>query len=134
MLKVVVIDSNAISRNLLTTVLTNGGYEVVGDASPSSAGLASMARLKPQIVCIDIGNPDEEGWGRIDALRSDLPKAVLFMVSGQMSPDTVQDALSRGVHGFIVKPFNALTVLATIRNTIVKLARQHRKATVGDAA
>lgn len=127
MLKVVVIDGNAISRNLLTSVLTSGGYNVVGDSNTSSAGLAGMIKLQPQLVCIDIGNADDEGFEKIGVLRAGLPKALVFLVSGNFEAATVQRALEKGVHGFIVKPFNATTVLKSIRNTVVNLAKQHRQ-------
>lgn len=136
MLRVAVLDNNTVSRNLLTSVLVNGGHNVVGGSNTSSAGLASMIKLKPQLVCIDIGPPDESALAMLDTLRNGLPKALIFLVSGQIGPDTVQQALARGVHGFIVKPFNPVTVLANIRNTIIKVARQHAQAknASGDAA
>lgn len=127
MLKVVVIDANAISRNLLTSVLVNGGHNVVGDSNTSSAGLANMIKLQPQLVCIDIGTPDDEGFARLDTLRNGLPKALIFLVSGKMEPVFVQRAVEWGIHGFIVKPFNAVTVLAGIRNAIIKIAKQHKQ-------
>lgn len=124
MLKVVVIDNNAISRNLLSSILVNGGHDVAGDANTSPAGIARMIKLHPQIVCIDIGGAGEDGLAVIDTLREALPKVLLFLVSGTIDSGTVQTAVQHGVHGFIVKPFNSVTVLATIRNTIIKLARQ----------
>jgi two-component system chemotaxis response regulator CheY len=126
MLKAVIIDGNAISRDLLNTVLTNGGHHVVGNANTSSAGIARMIKLKPQIVCIDIGHADGEGMDMLDMIRSTLPKTMIFMVSGKIDSATVQNALQRGVHGFIVKPFNSSTVLTTIRNTVMKFARQQQ--------
>lgn len=126
MLKVVVIDDSAISRNLLTTILVNGGHDVIGDANTSSAGVARMLKLQPQIVCIDIGDADNEAMATLDTIREALPKAVMFMVSSKFHADMVQSAAQRGVHGFIVKPFNAVTVLNTIRNSVLKLARAHR--------
>jgi len=133
MLKVVVIDANAISRNLLTSVLVNGGHHVVGDANTSSAGLANMIKLQPQLVCIDIGTPDDEGFAKLDTLRHGLPKSLIFLVSAKMEAAFVQRALDWGVHGFIVKPFNAVTVLAGIRNAIIKIARQHKQAAAPDS-
>lgn len=62
MTKAVVIDGNAISRNLLTSLLAGGGLNVVGDANASSASLAAMIKMQPQIVCIDIGAPNAEDW------------------------------------------------------------------------
>lgn len=132
MLKVVVIDGNVVSRNLLTSVLTSGGHHVVGGSNASSAGLAGMIKLKPQLVCIDIGQADEAGLEMLDTIRTGLPKALIFLVSGKIDSGTVQAALDRGVHGFIVKPFNAVTVLANIRNTIIKVAKQHQQARNAD--
>lgn len=129
MIKVVVIDGNAISRNLLTTLLVNGGYELAGDGNASAASLASLARLMPQVVCIDLG---DGGMDLLDAVRAAMPKALIFLVSGRMDADTVQAAAQRQVSGFIVKPFKGDTVLNTIRNAIIKLARQHRAANPGD--
>ncbi len=124
MLKVVIIDGNAISRNLLSSVLTTGGYEVIGDSNTSSAGIASMVKLQPQIICIDTGDAENSGLDMLESLRSLFPKALVFMVAANMDADRVQGALQRGVHGFIIKPFNAVTVLMTIRNAVLKLARQ----------
>ena len=132
MVKVVVIDANAISRNLLGSVLDSGGYDLVGDASPSPAGLAAMIKLAPQIVCIDIGAPDEQGWERLDTLRAGLRKALLFLVSASFDAGVIQTAAQRGVHGFIVKPFNGGTVLATIRRAVLKIAQAHRTPTASE--
>lgn len=125
MIKVVVIDGNAISRNLLTTLLVNGGYDVVGDGNTSHATLAALAKLKPQVACIDLG---DGGIELLDALREALPRVLVFLVSARMDADTVQAAAQREVSGFIVKPFKGDTVLNTIRGAIIKLARQHRSA------
>jgi two-component system, chemotaxis family, chemotaxis protein CheY len=131
MLKVVVMDANAISRNLLTSVLTGGGHEVVGAFNTSGASIAAMAKLQPQLVCIDIGSADEESLGKLDLIRHELPKTLLFLVSSGFEAATVQAAVARGVQGFIVKPFKSAAVLENIRNTILKLARRHREG-VGD--
>ena len=124
MLKVVIVDGNAISRNLLGSVLTTGGYHVVGDSNTSSAGIASMVKLQPQILCIDTGDATNNGLAMLESVRSMFPKSLVFVVSANMDSATVQGGHERGVHGFIVKPFNAVTVLATIRNAVIKLAKQ----------
>lgn len=128
MIKVVVIDANAISRNLLTTLLVNGGYDVVGDSNAGMAGIASMIKLQPQIVCMDIGSTDEEGLAKLDNIRDALPKAMVFMVSGNFDAASIELCAKRGVHGFIVKPFKEVTVLNTIRNAILKIARKQKTA------
>jgi two-component system chemotaxis response regulator CheY len=133
MLKVVIIDSSAVSRNLLATVLNNGGHEVVGDISMTPANVAKMVKLRPQIVCIDIGEANEDGFAQIEILRTELPKALIFLTSNRIDALTIQSAQERGVHGFIVKPFNSATVLTSIRNAIIKIARQQKQNAAPDA-
>ena len=48
------------------------------------------------------------------------------MVSGTLDAAAIQAAAARGVHGFIVKPFKADTVLRTIRNTILSIVKKHQ--------
>ncbi|MFT5532834.1 MAG: two-component system chemotaxis response regulator CheY [Burkholderiaceae bacterium] len=132
MLKVVIIDANSITRNLLSTLLVAGGHDVIGDSNISDAGLARTIKLAPQIVCVDIGAASEQGFGILDLLRERLPKALIFLVSGNMEPSIVQGAAQRGVHGFIVKPFNPMTVQTVIRNAILKIARQQQSKVAAD--
>jgi DNA-binding NarL/FixJ family response regulator len=127
MIKMAIVDQNAISRSLLSTLLTNGGHEVVGDSNTSPAGLSRIINLRPQVICIDIGNPAEGGLAMLDKIREALPKSLIFLVSSEMNSDTVTAAVAIGVHGFIVKPYNADKVLTTIRNAVIKIARQQQK-------
>ncbi|MFZ6741933.1 ANTAR domain-containing response regulator [Undibacterium sp. JH2W] len=126
MLKAVILDANAVARNLLASVLLNGGHDVVGDANLTPASLARVIKLKPQIVCVDIGEADEEGLALLDKIKAELPKALLFMVSSKIDANILQQAQQRGVQGFIVKPFNSVAVLTSIRNTIIRIAKQQR--------
>ena len=127
MLRAYILDNQAVARNLLGSVLTSGGHEVIGDGNHSSTNLAKMVKLQPQIVCVDIGEADKVGLALLDNLRAQLPKALIFLVSAKMDAETIQAAQSRGVVGFIVKPFNAVAVLTSIRNTILRIATQSRQ-------
>ena len=125
MLKAVIVDSNAISRGLLNTVLMDGGYEVVGQTHTGLTALVMAHKFRPQILCI-AREQVEDGSEVVEQLRATLPKTLVFMVSGTLDAPTIQAALARGVHGFIVKPFKADTVLNTIRNTVIAVVRKQQ--------
>jgi two-component system chemotaxis response regulator CheY len=127
MLKAVIVDSNAISRGLLNTVLTDGGYEVVGQTHTSHLGYVLAQKHHPHLFCI-AREQVEDGNDVVEQLRASLPKTMIFMVSGTLDAPTVQASLARGVQGFIVKPFKADAVLRTIRNTVMAIVKQHRGA------
>jgi two-component system, chemotaxis family, chemotaxis protein CheY len=125
MLKAVIVDANAISRGLLNTVLTDGSYEVVGQTHTNALGYALAVKHKPHFVCI-AREQLEDGSDVVEQLRANLPKTLLFMVSGTLDAAAVQAAVARGVHGFIVKPFKADTVLKTIRNTVIAVVKKNQ--------
>jgi len=125
MLKAVIVDSNAISRGLLGTVLTDGGYEVVGQTHTSHLGYLLAQKHRPSLFCI-AREQVEDGNDVVEQLRASMPKTLVFMVSGTLDAPAVQAAMARGVQGFIVKPFKADAVLRTIRNTVLAIVKQHR--------
>ncbi len=125
-LNAVIVDSHAMARDLLGTVLANGSYEVVGQAHTSSRGLALVQKFNPHFVCID-NDLAEDGENVVDAIRASSPKTLIFLVSASFDAATIQAAMARGVHGFIVKPFNADAVLKTIRNAVLAMIKRQQQ-------
>ena len=126
MLKAMIIDGNAVSRGLLNTVLTEGGYEVVAQSHVAHMGLVLMHKFKPQLLCI-ARDQMEDAENIVEQVREQLPKTIIFLVSGAIDAPTLQAALARGVQGFIVKPFKADAVLKTIRNTVIATVRKQQQ-------
>jgi two-component system, chemotaxis family, chemotaxis protein CheY len=131
MLRALIVDGSAIARGLLNTVLIDGGYEVVAQAHTGALGQALAMKHRPQIVCV-AREQAEDGSRIVEELRAQLPKAMIFMVSGTLDAAAIQDALGRGVHGFIVKPFKADAVLKTIRNTVIAIVRKQQAGASGN--
>ncbi len=127
MLKAVIIDGSAVARGLLNTVLMDGSYDVVGQAHTSAAGIALLMKYHPQIVCI-ARDQVEQDKASVEAMRRQWPKALIFMMSSEFDAATVQMGHTMGFNGYIVKPFNADTVLKTIRNTVITMVKRQQKA------
>ena len=122
-LKALIIDSNAVSRGLLNTVLTEGGYQVVGQTHLSTLGLALVQKHSPHFICVALDQV-EDGHNLVEQVREKAPKTLIFLVSGAIDANTVQQSIQRGGHGFIVKPFKADAVLKTIRNTVLSVVKK----------
>ena len=125
MLKAIIIDSSAVARGLLNTVLLDGGYDVAGQAHTCAAGVALMIKHNPHIVCIALEQVEND-LDSMREIRAKWPKTLIFMVSSQLDAATIQSAHAMGVSGFIVKPFKADTVLKTIRNTVIAFVKQQQ--------
>lgn len=127
MLKAVIIDSSAVARGLLNTVLLDGGYDVVGQSHNCTSAMNLLIKYQPHIICITREAIEAEG-SAVREIKTNWPKTLIFMVSSEFDAATVQAAHAMGVAGFVVKPFKADTVLNTIRNTVIAMVKRQRAA------
>ncbi len=126
MLKAVIIDGSAVARDLLNTVLTDGGYSVVGSTHTTAQGYALLQKHQPQFLCIAL-EQIEDGNNIVEQIRENYPKTLIFMVSGGIDAATLQASLARGINGFIVKPFKADAVLKSIRTAVLTMIRKQQE-------
>ena len=93
------------------SLATVGGYEVCCCAEGRSA-LAQAVQFRPDLVLLDVMMPGLSGPETLVALRA-LPSMqgvpVVFMTAKAM-PDELEQLLSHGATGLIVKPFDPMTL------------------------
>ncbi len=118
-----IIDDNEMTRTLLHTILVNDGYKIVGESKSSKSGLEDALKLKPDVICLDILFPDGNGVEVLKQLSRELPKTIVLMVTGKRDVDTVKECMQNGAKGFIIKPFNATTVIKTVREAVLRAAK-----------
>ncbi|MFO1380611.1 MAG: response regulator [Chitinivorax sp.] len=116
-IKVLVVDDDPIIRSLVTGILRNANYDVVGECSNGETLLRQLPELKPRLVLLDINLPDTDGISLIDMIHS-ISDPVVVMMSGEATLDRVRGALSKGAKGFVVKPFNAARLLAAVTTAL----------------
>ena len=116
--KVLIVDDDAGLRELLKNILRQGDYDVVGDAGSGEEGLALAKKWAPDVVCLDIHMPTMNGIQCLEALRTSNPEGKVVMISVDATLPMVQEALTKGAIGFIVKPFNAARVLDTLKRCL----------------
>ena len=120
-LDIIVIDDNDMTRAVLRTILhSEPDYNVAGEASNGDSGLEMALKLRPDIICLDIIMPKTDGLEVLARLKKKLPQTMVLMVTLNNGAKTVQTAVKRGASGFIIKPFNAATVLDTMQQVAAK--------------
>ena len=114
---VLIVDDHPGYRAAARTVLEADGFDVVGEAAPGLVGVSEAARLRPQIVLLDIGLPDIDGVEvaqRITAAADgNAPAVVLISSRDGTGCDTI--FADCGARGFIPKAElsgDAITALA----------------------
>jgi len=101
--RVLLIDDDMVSREVLATVLTMGGYTVHTAADGAGAvALLDSGESRPEVILVDTQMPGLSGVELLEALRL-RSRAKLFAISGSPAPDDV----TRAADGFLLKPFGS---------------------------
>ena len=100
---ILIVDDNAGFRLQARAVLEADGFQVVGEAVDGTSGLAAARALRPQLVLLDIGLPDVEGFEVARQLAAYGPSPLVVLTSSrEASAYGPRLAMSR-VLGFIPK-------------------------------
>ncbi len=113
---ILVVDDEPAIRRFLRTSLKGQGFEVIEAASGAEA-LEQVRSAKPELVVLDLGLPDLDGFEVIRRIRagSSLPIVVLTVRAGER--DKVE-ALDLGADDYVTKPFGIGELLARVRTAL----------------
>ena len=120
---VLLIDDNDITREVLRVVLRSEGYNVVGEATDGGAGLDMALKLRPHIILLDVVMPKVSGLEILPKLKDMLPESRVLMVTASNDQETISEAVKAGIHGLILKPFNAQKIIDTVAGVASKLEK-----------
>ena len=76
---------------------------VVGVATTGAEGRELVNGLRPDLILVDIGLPDESGLVAGRRILEEHPEAKVVALTALLSPATVREAVRLGFHGYITK-------------------------------
>jgi two-component system KDP operon response regulator KdpE len=118
--KVLVIDDEAPILHALRINLVARQYEV-STAADGAAGLAAMARDRPDVLILDLGLPDMDGTDVIRGVRGWTSTPIIVLSAwGQESQKVA--ALDAGADDYVTKPFGMDELLARLRAAVRRAA------------
>jgi CheY-like chemotaxis protein len=102
---VLVIDDVEDNRDVYEQFLKHAGWRVA-TAVDGEDGLAKAAQLGPDVVILDMGLPKMDGWEVAKRLKSGPSTSgiPIIALTGHVSKEARQRALTAGVDDFIAKP------------------------------
>jgi CheY-like chemotaxis protein len=129
-LRLLIIDDNADTATGLALHLRENGNHVVRLAPNGQMGLAAAREFGPEVVLLDIGLPDIDGYEVARQLRADerfrgLPVIALTGFGGE--PDRKR-AERAGFGGFLVKPVPYAALAAMLAEHVGARAGRHAAA------
>jgi nitrogen-specific signal transduction histidine kinase/CheY-like chemotaxis protein len=113
---VLVIDDEQPVREAVTDILELDGLQVI-TASGGAAGIALYQKRQADVrlVLLDLSMPGMGGEETFRRLRAINPDARVILSSGYSQAEATRHFVGQGLAGFIQKPYNASTLVKTIR-------------------
>lgn len=105
MAKILVIDDEQGIRNLLDTLLSRKGYDVVL-AESGRKGLELFRRERPDVVVLDLKMPEMDGIAVLQQVRNLKPDQPVIILTGAGTPEKEHRVHALGVSEFVAKEFS----------------------------
>ena len=115
---VLVCDDAIFMRTMITDILTQAGYEVIGEAETGAQAVEKYRQLKPDMVTMDIVMPDMGGIEAVRDICKDNPEARILMCSAMGQQALVVEAIQAGAKDFVVKPVQPSRVLEAVQRLL----------------
>jgi DNA-binding NarL/FixJ family response regulator len=115
-IRVLLCDDHAIVREGLRVLLDGvDGIEVVGSASDGAEAVEAAARLRPDVVLMDLVMPKVDGVTATRSITAWAPDARVVALTSFAGNARVLEALDAGAIGYVLKDAHAADVVRAIR-------------------
>jgi response regulator NasT len=111
--RILVAEDEAIIRLDLAEMLTEAGYDVVGQASNGEQAVTMTRDLAPDLVIMDVKMPVLDGITAAERIGAERICPVVMLTAFSQT-ELVERARDAGVMAYVVKPFTAADVTPAI--------------------
>lgn len=114
--KILVVDDEENIVNIVKFNLTKAGYDVTV-AHDGMEALQKVKMDKPDLIVCDVMMPKLDGFGVLKELKAGAETETIpfIMLTAKGTSKDVLDGWKGGVHNYLVKPFKAAELLATVK-------------------
>jgi AmiR/NasT family two-component response regulator len=118
---VVIAEDEVLIRMDLAEMLTEEGYDVVGEAGDGAAAIELAERLRPDLVIVDVKMPVLDGIAAAENIASKRIAPVVILTAFSQR-DLVERARDAGAMAYLVKPFSKTDLVPAIEMAVSRFA------------
>jgi excisionase family DNA binding protein len=116
---VLIVDDDESLREYVRVNLEAEGYEV-REAGSAEEGLEALGERSPDLILLDVMMPQVDGWETLRRIQEHTGVGAIpvIMFSGKVDETSASEAESRGVQGFIGKPFDPRSLIESTKQQL----------------
>jgi putative two-component system response regulator len=118
--RILIVDDEPANVDVLRRLLERHGFGRIEQTTDPREAAELYVRYRPDLILLDLHMPGMDGLAVMDQLNEIAEASYLpiLMLTGDMSPEARQEALSRGAKDFVSKPFHGDEVLLRVRTLL----------------
>lgn len=113
--RILVVDDHPITRDALSSLLAQGGFDVVGEATDGYEAIELARSLQPQLVLLDLTMPGLDGLSALPGLREAAPRAEIVVLTASGTEDNLLTAIRAGAAGYLLKTESPERIVTFLR-------------------
>jgi two-component system, NarL family, response regulator NreC len=115
-IKILIADDHKILRQGIRSLLApQPDFEVVGETADGPETLKETFKLKPDVVLMDIGMPNLNGFEATRQIKKKLPEVKVLFLTMYQDDEYVLQALHSGASGYVLKDVAVEELVTAIR-------------------
>ena len=124
--RIVVVDDEAVVRNVVVASLERAGYVTVAASGAEQAIALLHEGAGCDVVMSDIMMPGVDGLALLDSVARDFPETPVVLFTALQDFHTATDAFRRGAFDYLLKPFARRDLLDTAERALEHGRRQRQ--------
>lgn len=93
-------------------------FKVAGESGDARSAMTDIARLRPDVILLDITMPGLSGIDALPSMREMSPKSRILMVTNHEGESFVREALEKGADGYLSKDSDPDELAMAIRSVV----------------
>jgi DNA-binding NarL/FixJ family response regulator len=102
-IRILIVDDHPITREALSSLLRAHGFEIVGIAADGAEAIREAARLRPELVLLDLTMPGMDGLTALPRLRGAAPECEVVVLTASGTEENLLAAIRAGAAGYLLK-------------------------------
>ncbi len=116
MITVLIADSHPIVRLGIKQVLSSAsGFEVIGDVSSTSELFATLEKVSPDVVMLEMDIPEINGIATLRKIKQEFPSTKVLMYSGQSEDVYALSTIRAGAFGYLSKTADVDYIISALK-------------------
>lgn len=119
-LKIVVVDDEPIIRIDIKNMLTNAGYQIVGEGSNGFDAIELSKKFYPDVILMDIKMDDMDGLSAAKIIAEECPDTAIIMLTAYSKIEYINKAKETKISSYLLKPINEKLLVPNIELAVVR--------------